>query len=206
MVNATLIKAVLVLCDNSTVKIQQNRSQLRQRWLKKPIGKPVILPDGSRIVDPNGSSSSGYIMSPVADLSPIAAAGQRAGKLYRGMMADPRNKANAINVLLLNLFTNVGTGGAFDYQREGNQIVGHLTQFKQLRQFRDVSNINVGLYCQQAGLTLEETLREAGGYARQFSSNARADQPYGLHRFQKQFITMGFEIGQSGIYDKDRRQ
>ncbi len=166
-------------------------------------GKPITLPDGSRIVDPNGSSPSGYIMSPVADLSPIAAAGQRAGKLYRGMMADPRNKANAINVLLLNLFTNVGTGGAFDYQREGNQIIGHLTQFTQLRQFRDVSNINVGLYCQQAGLTLDETLKEAGGYARLFSSNARPNQPYGLHPLQKQFITMGFEIGRSGVYDKN---
>jgi chorismate lyase len=32
-----LNKAVLVLCDNSPVKIQQNRSYTRQQWLKKPM-------------------------------------------------------------------------------------------------------------------------------------------------------------------------
>jgi chorismate lyase len=32
-----LNNAVLILCDNSTVKIQQNRSQSRQQWLKKPM-------------------------------------------------------------------------------------------------------------------------------------------------------------------------
>ena len=51
IVYAALNNAALVLCDNSTVKIQQNRSQLRQRWLKKPMLakslQPWLIDNGS---------------------------------------------------------------------------------------------------------------------------------------------------------------
>ena len=45
--------------------------------------------------------------------------------------------------------------GNFDYQRQGNAITGgtHLPQFVH------VSNFNVGLFCQQAGLSLDDTLQ-----------------------------------------------
>ncbi len=71
-------------------------------------------------------------------------------------------------------------GGRFDYQRfwiPDNDAPGYL----QLRQFRDVSNFNVGLYMQQVGLhTLHEVLGIAGQYAKQHSSNYMPNEPYGL--------------------------
>jgi hypothetical protein len=45
----------------------------------------------------------------------------------------------------------------------------------QLPQYRDASNFNVGLFCQQAGLPLEEVLEAAGRYARIFSGNVKPD-------------------------------
>jgi len=48
--------------------------------------------------------------------------------------------------------------------------------FTQLRQFRDVSNFNVGLYMQQAGFTLDETLSIAGGFANPHYSREMRDQ------------------------------
>jgi len=95
---------------------------------------------------------------------------------------------------------NIGIGGAFDYQREGNPITG----FTPFPQYRDVSNFNVWLYTQQAGLSLEETLRVAGAYASVFSSNAKPDQPYGLDIQTREFMEIGFRVGQSGVFGRTR--
>jgi hypothetical protein len=81
-------------------------------------------------------------------------------------------------------------------QREGNQIIG----FSQLRQYKDVSNFSVGLFCQQAGLSLDESLRIAGGNARFFSSNANRDQPFGLDQRTRDLITTGYDIGAHGVF------
>jgi hypothetical protein len=78
----------------------------------------------------------------------------------------------------------------------GNLITG----FTQLRQFRNVSNFNVGLLCQQVGLTLNETLSFAGLYAARFSSNADATRPYGLNTDAYNYIVVGYKVGQSGVY------
>ena len=67
-------------------------------------------------------------------------------------------------------------------------------------QFRHVSNVNVGLFCQQAGLTLDETLLAAGSYARLLSSNAKPAEPHGLDPENTQFTTIGFNIGRSGMF------
>jgi hypothetical protein len=118
--------------------------------------------------------------------------------------SGPETVAAAKLILYMSMGFNVGHGGAFDYQRSGNQFLGLLTHgatFTQLPQFRSVSDVNVGLFCQQAGLTLDETLSIAGRYPRLFSSNSKPDQPDSLDPITAQFIITGYNLGQSGIFD-----
>ncbi|MBM3646859.1 MAG: hypothetical protein FJX11_03615 [Alphaproteobacteria bacterium] len=100
--------------------------------------------------------------------------------------------------LLTTLGVHLGHAGTYDYQRRGNRITGYT----HLQQFRPISNINVGLLSQQAGLTLEETLSIAGKFASMFSSNADPRQPYGLDPLTLHYIKRGYEIGESGLYDR----
>jgi hypothetical protein len=72
--------------------------------------------------------------------------------------------------------------------------------FVQLRQFRDISNVNVGLFCQQAGLSLHETLQISGLYAVLYSSNADRCQPYALDPRTREFIEVGYGIGKDGLF------
>jgi hypothetical protein len=136
-------------------------------------------------------------MSPAADLSAVAAAGRQAGSTYRSMLSSPEGAAAAFPYLATMLGLNVGHAGSFDYQRRGNKVTGYT----QLRQFAHVSNVNVGLFAQQAGLSLEETLWIAGKFACRFSGNAKENEPYCLDPEQLQFITTGYKIGQSGTFD-----
>ena len=167
--------------------------------LKNGPGQPVVLPDGSRV--PDRYSPTGQLMSPVGDLSEVAAAGRRTADQYRSFAIDPMARENAGILALWNFARNIGTGGKYDYQRQGNQLLGHVFGFTQLPQFRNVANVNVDLFSQQAGRTLEQTLTEAGEYASHFSSNYRPDQPYGLDPRTAEFITLGFNIGKSGAFD-----
>jgi hypothetical protein len=153
-------------------------------------GVAVVLPDGSTI--PHPESPTGKLMSPVADLSQVAAAGQRTGEALRAMLDNPEAAPAALPYLVAALHSNVSQRGTFDYQRKGDQF---------FHQFMPVSNVNVGIFAQQAGLTLEETLTIAGLYARLFSSNAEPDRPYGLNPQQLRFITLGHKIGQSGVFN-----
>jgi hypothetical protein len=157
-------------------------------------GVEVRLPDGSRI--PDRHSPTGYVMSRVPDLTAVAEAGHRAGAAYFAVAKEPTTAADAAVYLATTLGINLGHGGTFDYQRSGSLIAGY-TQFPQ---FRDVSNINVGLFAQQAGLTLEDALEIAGGYALLFSSNRNLSDPHGLDSQTKEFITTGFAIGESGVF------
>lgn len=93
----------------------------------------------------------------------------------------------------------IGQGGEFDYQRKA--AVGGKDGFVQLRQFKNVSNFNVGLYMQQAGFPLEATLGIAGWYAERNSSNYQPDEPYGLDPQTREFIEQGHAIGASGAFD-----
>jgi hypothetical protein len=112
------------------------------------------------------------------------------------MSNNPETAESAGIYLGTSLIHNLGHGGKFDYQREGNSITG----FTQLRQYRDVSNFNVGLFCQQAELSLDEALQISGAYAHIVSSNARRDQPHGLDPRNAAFITTGYSIGASGVF------
>jgi hypothetical protein len=131
-------------------------------------------------------------MSRVRDIREVAAAGRRVGTTYQQLLHNPATAPGALGYLIAELGD----------QREGNSVTG----FKQFPQFQDVSNFNVGLFCQQAGLTLEETLTVAGKFARIFSSNSQRDQPYGLHPRQKKYIETGYAAGASGMFGPPARQ
>jgi hypothetical protein len=161
------------------------------------LGVAVILPDGQRMRDPK--SPTGFLMSPVADLSPVAASGREVGSSYRAMLSDPQVQTGAIEYLGAAILANVGTGGRFDFQRKGNIITG----FKQFRQFRPVANFNVGLFMQQTGLfSLDDTLRTAGTYAHWLSSNARPNAAHGLDPSTEAWISAGYRAGTAGNYGR----
>ncbi|MEO7691551.1 MAG: hypothetical protein ABIS51_19870 [Sphingomonas sp.] len=160
-------------------------------------GHPVRLPNGHHIRDDH--SDSQLLMSPRDDLNDVAAAGREAGKSYRAIRDNPRTSGSQEFSIIADMARNVGQGGKFDYQREGNFATG----FKQYRQFRNVSNFNVGLFMQQTGLyTLEQTLDISGKFASLFSSNYRKDQPHGLDPQTERWIRIGYNTGASGVYGK----
>ena len=129
----------------------------------------------------------------------MAEAGRQTGAIYLLTLNNPEAApSDAISYLGVRLGAAVGHGGTFDYQRQGNSITG----FTQFRQFRDVADVNVGLFAQQAGLTLKETLTIAGTFARLKPSNARPDQPHGLEPRPAQFIATGFNLGLRGVFDQ----
>lgn len=167
-------------------------------------GQIVVLPDGSRIPDTGSRTRSptGYVMSPRDNLAEVAAAGRRAAQDLRVQLQHPGSSRDAAIGFMWRNFLSVGTGGKYDYQREGHQFLGHLTGFTQLRQFHPIANINVGLFSQQAGMTLEETLRAAGRYAELFSSNYHPNEPYGLDPRTAHYIEEGFRIGETGMFDR----
>ena len=158
-------------------------------------GVAVALPNGSTVADP--SSATGKLMAPVADLAEVAAAGRAAGKTFRSMLDNSETAAGAFPYLATMLGVNLGHAGTFDYQRRGNVISGYT----QLPQFAHVSNFNVGLFAQQAGLPIEQILWIAGKFACNLSANAKPSEPYCLHPEQPQYITMGYKTGQSGMFD-----
>src|ERR1039458_7112092 len=200
-----------------------DHAKRREFFVERAPGVPVVLPKGATVAD--RYSITGKLMSPVSNLSPVAAAGRETYQVYRkleqeeakldadaaaasgiGKLAIPFYEAaaeaysgNAWSYLRERLFINVGTGGKYDYQRSGDQIFGEVVGFEQLPQFRDVSNFNVGLFCQKAGLTLEQTLKTAGDFAKKASSNAAPKQPYGLDPRTKEFIQTGHIKAQ--LYD-----
>lgn len=133
--------------------------------VKPEHGTHVVMPNGKMVA--NSYSKTGYLVSPVADLSPVADAGRQAGTLFRQMLASPGTDLQqaALPQFVSSINAAVGQAGVFDYQRSGNRLTS-LTQFPE---FRDVSNFNVGLYMQQTGQFSEkETLSLAGKFASYF--------------------------------------
>lgn len=166
-------------------------------------GRAVRLPDGSRV--PDSYSPTGDLMSPVDDLRQVAAAGRAAGSArLKGEVGASTPRAIGPSPALLEQAyeqtrTAIGQGGEFDYQRKA--ALGEKSGFVQLRQFRNVSNFNVGLFMQQAKVPLEATLLIAGQYAKKNSSNYAPSEPYGLERQTREFIEHGYAAGESGVFD-----
>ncbi len=158
------------------------------------VGEVVRLPDGTAI--PDKEASTGYVMAPDTDLAKVAAAGRAVGEQYAGALSDPVSALSAGLVLMAGLGKLVGHGGIFDYQRRGNRITGYT----QLPHFRNISNVNVGLVGQQAGLSLDEVLQISGWFAQAFSRNSDPKDPYGLSEQTRRYIEKGYEIGRSGAF------
>ena len=164
-------------------------------------GKRVILPNGKNVPSSEDPKTE-FLMSPVEDLSGVAAAGEETGRevlkhFVKNFFSIDEAKKYAPELVRKDL----AQGGRFDYQRGRNPdgAPGYL----QLRQFRDVSNFNVGLYMQQTGyLSLPEVLKIAGEYAKEHSSNYMQGAPYGLDPRVKRWIESGYAVGESGIFNK----
>jgi hypothetical protein len=107
----------------------------------------------------------------------------------------------ALLAFYANVGAHVGQRGIFDYQREGN----HVTGFTSWLEYRHASNINVGLFCQQAGMTLDETLAMADRFSSLRSKNHKPDQPFRLDRQTAEFIKKGYEFGESGGFEPPAR-
>ncbi len=158
------------------------------------VGEVVRLPDGTAIPDKN--SPTGYVMSPNTDLARVAADGRRIGEQYASMRSNSDPTADL--KLMISLGALVGHAGAYDYQRKGSLFTGYT----QLRHFRNISNINVGLIGQQAGLALHELLTISGTFADWLSSNSDPADEYKLSAQTRFYIEEGYRIGSSGVYGR----
>jgi hypothetical protein len=160
------------------------------------VGQRVFLSNGLTI--PDRYSPTGKVMAPGDDLAAVAEAGREAGDAFRALAVSSITLPVAAEYLRRALRDNVGHGGRFDHQRRRDEA--SPGNFVQLRQFRDISNVNVGLFCQQAGLSLHETLQISGLYAALYSSNADRSQPYALDARTREFIEVGYGIGKDGLF------
>lgn len=161
-------------------------------------GVSVTLPTGDKVTDP--ASATRYLMSPVADLNPVASAGREAGENYQIVLSETPEAA--LPALAAAINANIGQGGKFDYQRKRKGI-GYI----QYPQFRAVSNFNVGLFMQQTGaFTLEQTLDTAGAFAMAESSNRQPGAPHHLVPKTAYWIEVGYRTGEKGIFGKAAAQ
>lgn len=180
----------------SPIRREQTRvDEATQASLSSEQGVEVTLPNGRTA--PDDHSITGRLMAHIADPTPVATAGLEVGEKYRTMLIDPETAAGAPRYLAASMLINVGHGGRFNYQRRGDDSTG----VTELPQYRDISNFNVGLFCQQAGLSLDETLTAAGRFARIFSRNAEPDRPYRSDPRTTEFIKAGYDAGRSRLFD-----
>ena len=163
-------------------------------------GAPVILPNGSHIENPK--SPTGYVMAPFPGLESVVKAARRARSEVLAAAAISPTAAPLVVVEMMYeaLHRNVDHGGDFDYQRQANN--DQKGGFVQLRQFRNVSNVNVGLFCQQVGLPREMALTISGLFAVLFSSNRDIGAPYFLDKDTKKYIDIGYDLGEKGVFDR----
>jgi hypothetical protein len=136
-------------------------------------------------------------MGPTADMTPVAKTGQLFGLALREMLQHTESVGLAPLFFVVGLGATLGHAGVFDYQREGSFIFGYT----QHREFLDISNVNIGVFAQQAGLPEKLTLWLAGMFALMASSNARPNQPYFQETQNVDLIRLGYKIGASGVFD-----
>jgi hypothetical protein len=156
------------------------------------LAKEVELPDGKHVQDQ--WSSTGWLLSPHPDLTPVATSVQAIGLAFSSL-PGPLGSA----FLLTSLGVTLGHAGLFDYQREGNMVTGYV----QHREYRDVSNFNIGVLGQRAGIPEPAMLYLAGGFALFFSSNAMPDKPYFQDPRNVYFIQSGYAAARSGAFDQE---
>ena len=169
----------------------------------EPQGETIVLlPNGKLPTDAEGHSIR--IPTPKADLSEVARAGRDAGATYAAGLAS--GYEGAVPMFYGEMSAALAPGGRFDYQRSGNQIIGLLLgNFEHHNRYVNVSNVNVGLWLQQAGYTLEEALRLAGDYSKRFSGQTTRRTDYGLTEEQQKYTILGWRLGESGAYGPANR-
>jgi hypothetical protein len=169
-------------------------------------GVDVVLGNGERIPDPR--SPTGHIMAPFNDLNSVAAAGRSVGWKALGTLGRAWSVDEAKKTAKELTRQYLAQGGDFDYQRR--RYEKGKDGFTQLPQFRNISNINVGLFLEQAFRIItggthikfdkDYALKLAGEYARENSSNYRPNEPYGLDPETRKYIERGYDIGLEGNY------
>lgn len=158
---------------------------------------PVVLPNGQALRVDSSKGAEGPLMSPTSDLSEVAATGRKTGDFVRAaILNDPKNAPAAIGYLLARLGLDLGQGGSFDFQREGNNLTG----WKHFPWYEYVSNFNIGLYLQQAGLPLSVALGISGLYASLFSKTRSVDSG------KADLIRQGYAVGKSGSFEPSTGQ
>jgi hypothetical protein len=165
-------------------------------------GENLLLSNGKWVVDPN--SPTGYVTTPFKDdLKSVAAAARRAKAehpdwdLSQSLLFMDKKTRDELEAVLR---ANLGQGGTFDYQRR--RYSPGKDGLTQLRQFRSIANINVGLFCQQLGLSLDQTLSLAGYYAVQNSSNrSLLRPPYFLDSNTRKYIETGYEVAAKKLFE-----
>jgi hypothetical protein len=160
--------------------------------LAQQQGTAVKDPKGNTVIDPNTNAP---LASPTGSLQSVANAGKQFGKDLKTMMNTGGPDAFTA-AMLAGLDAAVGHGGTFDYQRQHNSD-GSVTF---VSAFRDVSNYNIGLYAQQAGIPLNDVLRLAQGYASVLSKNYDSSNPSGGNPRNAGMIRLGYAAGASGVY------
>lgn len=160
---------------------------------------PVTLPNGDHIEDPQ--SPTGYVMAPFPRLESVVKAARRArAEILAAASISPTAAPLVVAEMMFEaLHHNVDHGGDFDYQRQANK--DQRGGFVQLRQFRNISNVNVGLFCQQVGLPREMALTISGIFAVLLSSNRNVDAPYLLDKDTKKYIDIGYDLGEKGLFN-----
>jgi hypothetical protein len=106
--------------------------------------------------------------------------------------------AARIDALVFSLAAYLATGGIFDYQRTG--FPGF---FQQYPQYRDVSNFNIGVFAQQAGLSETTISRIAGVFAVLFSANAHLnglDPQNWMAPQNREMIHLGYSLSTEGVF------
>ncbi|HEX2581807.1 MAG TPA: hypothetical protein VHL08_07520 [Dongiaceae bacterium] len=121
---------------------------------------------------------------------------------------NPSTASNASVYLVSELFANLGHLGTFDYQRSSpiGQPGLATRRINHYPIYRNVSNYNVGLFAQQAGLTQDETLSLANYFASRFS-NFKADTKFdstfsSLPAIDLFFMKQGYNDGSKGYFDR----
>ena len=135
-------------------------------------------------------------MSPTSDVGPVVKAGQRFGLSVARALGH--GFVTGAETFVIGLGLNSGTGGIFDYQRTG--FPGFFTPHPQ---YRDVSNFNIGVFAQQAGLPETMIARIAGVFAIVFSSNAHLngfDPQNWMAPRNREMINLGYSLSAQGAF------
>jgi hypothetical protein len=156
--------------------------------------RPVLMTNSEPILlySPSGLLT-GSLMSPTSDVGSVVKAGKQFGLAV--LTLSIYNPLLGATVFVAGLGAYLGHYGVFDYQRKG--LPPFTTKF--YPQYIRVSNFNIGVFAQQAGVPEKVILAIAGAYARVLSNNATADQLYGLTQ-NREMIHLGYSLSALGAF------